>query len=79
MLPTYVQRMWMSAANGGLAATLYGPSRVTAVVGDKHRSVGEFEETSYPFSEQINFRILSEHPVEFPLHLRVPNWCTVQV
>jgi hypothetical protein len=76
MLPTYAQRMWMTAPAGGLAATLYGPSRVTAVVGEKRQSVEIVEETSYPFSEQINFRILSEHPVEFPLHLRVPIWCT---
>jgi hypothetical protein len=76
MVPTYVQRMWMSAPHGGLAATLYGPSRVTTAVGEKRQLVEIVEETSYPFSEQINFRILSEHPVAFPLHLRIPRWCT---
>ena len=74
MLPTYVQRMWMSAANGGLAAVLYGPSRVAAVVGKKQQTVEIVEETPYPFSEQIKFRILSEVPVEFSLHLRIPTW-----
>jgi len=75
MLPTYVQRMWMSAANGGLAAVFYGPSRVAAVVGQKQQAVEVVEETSYPFSERIRFQVFSEAPVEFPLHLRIPGWC----
>lgn len=76
MLPTYVQRMWMSAPGEGLAAVLYGPSRVTAVVGKTKRSVEIIEKTSYPFSDRITLRIRTEQPVEFPLHLRVPAWCS---
>jgi len=76
LLPSYVQRMWMSAADGGLAATLYGPSRVAARVGKKYHPVEIVEETSYPFSERIAFRVLSSSPVEFPFHLRIPGWCT---
>lgn len=75
MLPTYVQRMWMSAANGGLAAVLYGPSRVTAVVGLERQPVEVVEKTSYPFSERITFRISCHVAVQFPLHLRIPAWC----
>jgi uncharacterized protein len=75
MLPTYAQRMWMSAAKRGLAAVLYGPSRVTAVVGKKQQTVEIVEETTYPFSERITFRVFSEKPIEFPLHLRIPGWC----
>lgn len=75
MLPTYAQRMWMSAPGEGLAAVLYGPSRVAAVVGKERRPVEIVEETSYPFSERITFRIRSEQPVDFPLHLRIPAWC----
>ena len=33
------------------------------------------EETTYPFSERITFRVFSERPIEFPLHLRIPGWC----
>ncbi|MGA8149542.1 MAG: beta-L-arabinofuranosidase domain-containing protein [Terriglobales bacterium] len=75
MLPTYVQRMWMSAGDGGPAAAFYGPSRVAAVVGKKQQAVEIVEETTYPFSERIRFRIVSSVPVEFPLHLRIPAWC----
>jgi hypothetical protein len=76
MLPTYVQRMWMSTTSNGLAAVLYGPSRVTAVVGKAKRTVEIIEETSYPFSKRITFRIRAAQPVEFLLHLRVPSWCS---
>jgi len=75
MLPTYVQRMWMNAADGGLAAVLYGPSRAAAVVGKKQQAVEIVEETSYPFSEQIRFQIFTEAPLRFPLYLRIPGWC----
>jgi hypothetical protein len=75
MLPTYVQRMWMSAPNDGLAAVLYGPNRVTNFVGKAKSTVEVIEETSYPFSERITFRIRAERSVAFPLHLRVPAWC----
>jgi uncharacterized protein len=75
MLPTYVQRMWMSAPPDGLAAVLYGPCRVTAVVGKGGQEVEIVERTSYPFSDRITFRIRSTEPADFPLHLRVPGWC----
>lgn len=75
MLPTYVQRMWMSSADGGLAAVLYGPSRVGHLAGKDRQPVEILEETNYPFSEQVTFRIRSKAPVRFPLLLRVPAWC----
>jgi hypothetical protein len=67
--------MWMSAGDGGLAAVLYGPSRVAAIVGKKQQAIEIVEETSYPFSERLEFQIISRAPVEFPLHLRIPGWC----
>ena len=70
MLPTYVQRMWMSAPSNGLAAVLYGPSRVAGVVGKAKQTVEITEETSYPFSDRITFRVRAEQPAEFPLYLR---------
>src|SRR6185369_649061 len=33
------------------------------------------EKTDYPFSETISFQISVDHPVSFPLYLRVPQWC----
>jgi hypothetical protein len=75
MLPTYIQRAWMRSADGGLAAVLYGPGRVEAKVGPSSQLVEIREETAYPFSETITFRIRSSGPLDFPLWLRIPSWC----
>jgi uncharacterized protein len=74
LLPTYVQRMWMNSADDGIAAVLYGPSSVRAKVG--HANIEIIEHTAYPFSENIQFDIVSAAPTSFPLRLRIPSWCT---
>lgn len=75
-LPNYLGRMWMKdARDGGVAATLYGPCRLRAEVGDTRQQVEIIEETAYPFSSEINFRIVKSPSVEFALHLRIPGWC----
>ncbi|HEY2469540.1 MAG TPA: beta-L-arabinofuranosidase domain-containing protein [Terracidiphilus sp.] len=76
MLPGYVQRTWMQTSGGGLAAVLYGPCHVAAKVGASGQAVEIIEDTIYPFSDQINFEIRSRGPVEFPLFLRIPSWCS---
>jgi hypothetical protein len=73
MLPTYVQRMWMRSADYGLAATLYGPCQVKTVV--EGALVEIVEDTSYPFSDNIKLRIVSDRRANFPLYLRIPSWC----
>lgn len=75
MLPNYVLRMWMRNTEGGLAAVLYGPSRVQAEVGDQRQKVTIYQKTDYPFGESIHFTIESSEPVSFPLSLRIPAWC----
>ncbi|MBD3392232.1 MAG: hypothetical protein GF418_09210 [Chitinivibrionales bacterium] len=75
ILPNYVARQWMQERDGGLVALLYGPGRVTAKAGKRKQSVTIVEDTRYPFSEQIDFVIKSDKPVEFPLTLRIPGWC----
>jgi uncharacterized protein len=76
IFPNYVIRMWMSAAQGGLAASLYGPSRVKAEVGPARCPIEIEQETNYPFEEEIHFTIHSARPVTFPLSLRIPAWCS---
>jgi hypothetical protein len=76
MLPGYVQRAWMQVPGGGIAAVLYGPTRVAARVGASSQAVEIFEDTIYPFSDLVNFQIRSREPVEFPLYLRIPSWCS---
>ena len=75
LLPNYVINMWMSALDGGLAATLYGPSKVRTTVGANHDEVEIMQETNYPFGEELHFTINAKRVVSFPLLLRIANWC----
>jgi len=69
-----VMHMWMATLDGGLAATLYGPSSVVSTV---HRSVQVSieEATAYPFVDSIELKLYPEKDVQFPLYLRIPVWC----
>lgn len=71
--PKFTQSLWMATNDNGLAAVAYGPCIVKAKVG-KDTEVIISEETDYPFSGQINFRIISEKPARFSLYLRIPEW-----
>jgi len=75
ILPNYAARMWMSDGKGGIVAALYGPSAVTANLGKAGQAVTVVEETDYPFSDNITFRIKTEHPATFAFTLRIPGWC----
>ena len=72
--PKFVQNMWYGTADNGLAALLYGASRVTAKVAGG-QEVSFVEETNYPFEDKIRFKYLTTQKVKFPLHLRIPLWC----
>ena len=72
--PYYAENLWMAAPRSGLAAVLYGPSRVTAKVGDG-AEVTIAESTHYPFDETIELSLTVGRAVRFPLLLRVPGWC----
>ncbi|MCF7863664.1 MAG: glycoside hydrolase family 127 protein, partial [Kiritimatiellales bacterium] len=73
LMPHYVSSMWMKpAGEDGLAALLLGPSQVSTDVNGI--AVTIVEETDYPFSDSITFRIIAEAPVAFPLHIRIPSW-----
>ncbi len=74
-LPNYVMSMWMQTRDHGLAATLYGPSTVTAKAGSANQQVQITQKTNYPFEEEIRFEITTDRPVAFPLSLRLPGWC----
>ncbi|MDB6094870.1 MAG: hypothetical protein JWM32_2432 [Verrucomicrobia bacterium] len=75
ILPNYIDHMWMGTPDHGLAATLYGPSRVhTKVKGNVDITIDC--KTNYPFEEQLEFVVSPARPTKFPLYLRVPAWCT---
>jgi DUF1680 family protein len=74
IVPSYITHMWMATGDGGLAATLYGPCSVSAVVGAKI-PVKLTCETAYPFEETIQVTVDPEQAATFPLYFRVPSWC----
>lgn len=73
--PKLVKNLWMGTPQAGLAAVIYAPCCVTATVGDG-TGVIITEDTEYPFREEIRFTLRPEHPVHFPLELRIPGWAT---
>ena len=74
VIPNYIINMWMFTMDKGLAATLYGPCKVHARVAN-NVSVDIDCKTSYPFEESINMSVNPEKDIEFPLYLRIPEWC----
>ena len=72
--PKLVTHLWYASDDGGLAAIIYAPCRITTRV-EGGKSVTIREETRYPFEERIRFHFSADGPVEFPLHLRIPGWC----
>jgi hypothetical protein len=66
--------MWMSTYDNGLAATLYGPCKVSALVADKV-PVEITCRTDYPFKETIEVTVKPAHQSRFPISFRSPGWC----
>lgn len=74
--PKFTQSLWFATADKGLAALVYSASEVKARVADG-KEVTVQESTEYPFGESIRFRLsMQETGLTFPLHLRIPAWCT---
>jgi DUF1680 family protein len=72
--PKLVQHLWYATPDEGLAAIVFAPSTIEAMVRD-HVRVRIKEETNYPFEDCIRFRISTERSVNFPFHIRIPGWC----
>ncbi len=70
----YATHLWYATPDNGLAALVFGPGTVTAKVG-KGIPVTISEETTYPFSNSINFTMALPESTSFPLELRIPVWC----
>ena len=75
--PKFTKHLWYASEDNGLAALVYSPNSVTAKVGSGV-TVSIQEKTNYPFEEDITFELNivdDAEMVEFPLHLRIPEWC----
>jgi hypothetical protein len=73
-LPNYIVHMWMATYDNGLAATHYGPCRVSALVAD-HVPVELVCRTDYPFNDSIDIFVNPKREVTFPFSFRIPGWC----
>ena len=74
ILPNYVTHMWMATYDNGLAATHYGPCKVTALAAD-HLPVEIVCRSDYPFNEVIDVAVKPARDATFPLSFRIPGWC----
>lgn len=74
IVPWYITHMWMATYDNGLAATCYGPCKVTALAGDGVPVVLTCK-TDYPFNETIDISVQPERQAAFPIELRIPGWC----
>lgn len=73
-LHPYANRMWMLTPEGSPAAVYYGKCRLKLDVPGAGM-VELIEETNYPFGEEVSVTVNPESAGEFPLMLRIPNWC----
>jgi hypothetical protein len=70
--PRLVENMWMATNDNGLVAVAYGPCEVKAKAGNTDVTITE--ETNYPFSDDIQFKLTLSRPSAFPLYFRIPEW-----
>jgi hypothetical protein len=70
----FVTHMWMATYDNGLAATCYGPCKVTALAAN--RVLTEIAcSTDYPFSEIIEVSVRPAREAVFARQFRIPAWC----
>jgi hypothetical protein len=74
IVPWYVTHMWMATYDNGLAATCYGPCKVTALAADRVPVVIVCR-TDYPFNETIEISVQPAREAAFPIDLHIPGWC----
>lgn len=72
--PLYAEHLWMATSDGGICAAIYSANDVSVKVADGS-TVKITEDTDYPFSDTISFKVNSDKPAQFPLYLRIPGWC----
>ena len=74
IVPWFVTHMWMATRDNGLAATCYGPCKVTALAAGRVPVVLVCQ-TDYPFNETIDISVQPAREASFPLDLHIPGWC----
>jgi DUF1680 family protein len=72
--PKFTSHLWMKTPDEGLVAVGYAPCTVTDELSGRPIQVDL--ETDYPFDDTLQFEVIAEHPIRFPLYLRIPGWAT---
>ncbi len=72
--PYFSERLWMATRGNGLAAVMYAPCEVEALVADGVK-VKITETTGYPFEGTVTFRVSTSREARFALSFRIPRWC----
>ena len=76
--PKFTQNLWYATDDGGLAALVFAPSTVEALVADGVK-VNIKEDTFYPFDEEVRLTVsFPDKKVKgafFPVNFRIPSWC----
>jgi len=70
--PKYVSNLWYGTHDNGVAAAAFGPSVLETTLG--RLRVRITEETDYPFSGTVTWRIESPGTARFPFYVRIPSW-----
>jgi hypothetical protein len=73
--PKFIQNLFYSTKDNGVAALEYAPCHVEMLVSDSI-PIRIAEQTNYPFDENISFTINCPDGTEFPFKLRIPSWCS---
>ena len=75
LLPVLAENLVLSTKGGDFVIPFYDSSHFRGH-SSKAGNVEIFQETDYPFSENIKITVKPEqHPANFTLRLRVPSWC----
>lgn len=76
--PKFTQNLWYATPDNGIASLMFSPSEVIAKVANGIQ-VKITEDTYYPMDDKIKYtmNILDKKlkQVEFPFHVRIPDWC----
>lgn len=76
--PKFTQSLWYATPDNGVASLVFSPSEVTAKVANGVE-VRITEDTYYPMDDKIVYTInildKKHKQVQFPFHIRIPDWC----
>jgi len=70
--PKLTSHLWMRTDDGGFAAAILAPGMVEDKIGDVKVEI--VLNTDYPFTEELEFIVMVDKPIKFPLKIRIPKW-----